>query len=169
MKETFKATKDRPTEPCREICGESRGTSRIQILATLVFISKTKYITSFIKNAIYDDSLPILRNNDDVFSGWKEHHVENFIEKQYVLLAPVLTFNSDISRHYCLHDKSRMPFLEHLECTSDGAHGKISKVRIHPDHQIWSPFPVMISSYLENITWAYTSSRTQTTQVTITP
>lgn len=81
MAQTFPPPEYKPAELRREICGESRRTSRVQILVILVLIGEVKYIKSFLDNAVYDYSLLILSDIPDVFTMWKPYYAESFCDK----------------------------------------------------------------------------------------
>ncbi|RSL56406.1 hypothetical protein CEP54_008831 [Fusarium duplospermum] len=129
-----------------KICGNGSEPRRIKILATLVLMEEVKYIRDFLDQDVCDDKLPLsLRSmkahfrkwGDGHVKNWKHSHIESFCERQYAVLAPV--FNFSTVKHHKFKPKHRMPFLERLESKGRGAHGMISRVRIHPDHQRWDP------------------------------
>ncbi|RSL50902.1 hypothetical protein CEP53_008632 [Fusarium sp. AF-6] len=121
----------------KQICGNRSEPRRMKILATLILIGKVRYIRSFLDQDVWDNQLPLIHDlNEPVFQGWKPNHVESFRERQYRVVAPVFDFTT--MNHGEFRLKAPMPFLERLEWKSRGAHGSISKVRIHPEHQCWN-------------------------------
>ncbi|KAI8680664.1 Protein kinase domain-containing protein [Fusarium sp. Ph1] len=120
----------------KKICGKRSEQRRIKILATLILIEKVKHILRFLEHDVWDEDLPLF-SDSAVFKGWKLGHVESFCHKQYVVLAPVFDFTT--MKHNKFGLSLRMPFLERLVWESRGAHGTISKARIHQDYQFWDP------------------------------
>ncbi|KAL2689151.1 hypothetical protein Neosp_003203 [[Neocosmospora] mangrovei] len=120
----------------KQICGNRSEPRRIKILATLILIEKVKHIQGFLKHDVWDDELPLPFDVDHaVFQDWKEGYVDSFCYRQYVVLAPVFDFTTMKHKKFGL--SLPMPFLERLAWELGGAHGKISKVRIHQDHHSW--------------------------------
>ncbi|KAF4813508.1 Mitogen-activated protein kinase 12 [Colletotrichum tropicale] len=122
----------------KDICGESENRRRIRIFAILMFINKPCYIAGFKKNDIWDDQLPLdAQTHGEIFQGWEPRDVWIFCKWQYKMLAPV--FDCTTTQHYQFSLKHPMPFLDELVFRQErsGAHGSVSKIRIHGDHQIW--------------------------------
>ncbi|RSL76302.1 hypothetical protein CEP51_010085 [Fusarium floridanum] len=135
--EALKTSETEAIEIRRKICGNRSEPRLIKVLATLILIEKVKYIRYFLDYNVYDDQLPLSPNySEAVFQNWKQSYIESFCERQYVVLAPVFDFRT--LNHYRFGPKIPMPFLERLD-SQRGAHGTISRVRIHPDHQRWDP------------------------------
>ncbi|UPK91572.1 hypothetical protein LCI18_002507 [Fusarium solani-melongenae] len=136
--DALQVTKTDAIEMKKKICGKRSEPRRIKILATLILIEKVKHIRRFLDHDVWDDDLPLSPNfSDPIFQSWKPGHVESFCNRQYVVLAPIFDFTTMEHNNFVLN--SRMPFLERLVWERRGAHGTISKVRIHQDHQFWNP------------------------------
>lgn len=115
------------------IWGRRDAIRRIQILGTLILIGKVKYIDYFYQNNLFDEDLPLSKPGDGAFRKWKPQRVEQFCERQYVLLAPKFIFST--GKHHKFDHRQRLPFLNQLDWREGGgAHGKVSKVQIHHDH-----------------------------------
>ncbi|WAO87251.1 Protein kinase domain-containing protein [Fusarium falciforme] len=136
--DALQLTKTDAIEIKKKICGKRSEPRRIRILATLILIEKVKHIRRFLDHNVWDDNLPLFPDfSEAVFQGWKPGHVESFCHRQYVVLAPIFDFTTMEHNKFGLNH--RMPFLERLVWECRGAHGTISKVRIHKDHQFWDP------------------------------
>jgi hypothetical protein len=118
----------------QEIIGERGTGERLKIFATLLRMNKAKRLADFINTTVYDHHLP-LSNSSEVFRGWSSLTSEYFIKYQYVFLPPTIDF--DCMQHKKFHSSTRMPFLDLLDGKERGAHGQVSKVRIHKDYQKW--------------------------------
>lgn len=124
----------KPPITLEAISGNTKLTSRLKILATLIHLGKTKRLHDFIAFNIWDGDLP-LADSDDIFKQWSEPSCEGFVKWQYLFLAPVIDF--ECMEHKEFPSLIRMPFLDLLNGLDKGAHGQVSKVRIHQDYQRW--------------------------------
>lgn len=117
-----------------DICGKSKDQKRIKILTILLLLEKLQYIVEFLQHEIFDNQLPLQRNSE-LFGNWRRPDIDNFLDRQYVVLAPVLDFTT--MDHKSFPHGTPMPFLIPLEWTSQGRHGQVCKVKIHDQHQEW--------------------------------
>ncbi|KAK2752915.1 protein kinase domain-containing protein [Colletotrichum kahawae] len=123
----------------QQILGVQHNSKRIKIFAILVLIEEPAYIATFINHGIWDKELPLESGrHTELFSLWKEGHVDHFCQTQHSVLAPVLDF-ATTEGHYNFDQKIRMPFLDPLKWSQGGANGLVSVVRIHDKHQKWGP------------------------------
>lgn len=133
--EALQNDENEATEIRKKMCKMQFEPSRIKILATLILIRKAKYIRHFLDHGICDDKLPLLPDHP-VFRDWKASYVDSFYDRQFVVFVPVFDFRT--LKHCEFHAKAHMPYLERLKWEAGGAHGTISKIRIHPDHRRWT-------------------------------
>ncbi|KAF4337520.1 hypothetical protein FBEOM_8618 [Fusarium beomiforme] len=119
-----------------QIDGTQSNLGRYRILATLLLVDKIKYLGYFVHLNIWDVNLP-LSDTHIIFGKyhWKDHAIEGFLEKQYLFLPHIIDF--DCMKHVKLNSDIRMPFLDLLDGQKRGAHGQVSKVRIHEQYQKW--------------------------------
>lgn len=117
-----------------EIFNTSRDASRLKILATLVYHGQANRLYDFIHSNIWDSDLPVADSNR-VFKDWPELSCDGFVARQYLFLAPVIDF--ECMEHKLFEGPIPMPFLDLLDGPDEGAHGQVSKVRIHQDYQEW--------------------------------
>ncbi|GKU07334.1 unnamed protein product [Fusarium langsethiae] len=113
-------------------------TGLLKILATLVCIQRTKRLHDFIRFSVWDDHLP-LTDSSEVLEDWSDLSCEGFVSKQYLFLPQVINF--ECMEHQEFPSSIRMPFLDPLRGLDKGAHGQVSKVRIHKDYQRWGERP----------------------------
>ncbi|KIL90353.1 hypothetical protein FAVG1_06083 [Fusarium avenaceum] len=118
----------------KDICGKGKTQKRIKILTILSLMEQPQYIKDFLKHGVFDDQLPI-RSAAELFSDWRLPDADNFYNRQYVVLAPVLDFTT--MDHKSFSPGTPMPFLIPLEWNSEGRHGQVCKVKIHDQHQNW--------------------------------
>jgi hypothetical protein len=118
----------------QDICGEGKPQKLIKILTILSLIEEPQYIIEFLKYGVFDDQLPITPAAE-LFSKWRLPDADNFYNRQYVVLAPVLDFTT--MDHKTFAPGIPMPFLNPLAWTSQGRHGQVCKVKIHDQHQKW--------------------------------
>ncbi|KAH6953784.1 kinase-like domain-containing protein [Ilyonectria sp. MPI-CAGE-AT-0026] len=118
--------------PQGPIWGKRHAPRRIKILATLILIGKVEYLDYFCQKDIFDKDLPLPKPGDGASQTWEEHLVDLFSERQHVLLAP--RFLLGVGEHHKFSHTQRLPFLTRLDWKYGGAHGRVSKVRIHDDH-----------------------------------
>ncbi|KAJ4005493.1 hypothetical protein NW766_011042 [Fusarium irregulare] len=106
------------------IFNDTRGTGRLRILATLLYIGRTKALHEFVSFNIWDDALPLSKSKApfvDLEGIW----LKGFVEDQYIFLPQVIDF--ECMKHKKLRDPIRMPFLNPLVDPEEGAHGVVSK------------------------------------------
>ncbi|RGP77017.1 kinase domain-containing [Fusarium longipes] len=106
---------DKPRVNPKAIFDDTRETGRLKILATLIYIERTKTLDEFVTSNIWDGALPLPRSSP-VFSNWKGAWSREFVEGQYLFLPQMIDFDLD---------------------PNEGAHGVVTKVRIHQDYQKW--------------------------------
>ncbi|KAJ4246834.1 hypothetical protein NW762_013386 [Fusarium torreyae] len=125
---------DKPTVSLDTIFDDTRDTGRLKILATLIYIGRTKALYEFVTSNIWDDALPLSKSSP-LFTDWKWLWLGAFVERQYLFLPQVIDF--ECMEHKRFNGSIRMPFLNPLVDPEEGAHGAVSKVRIHQDYQKW--------------------------------
>ena len=126
-------------------------TTRRKIFAILVMVGKVPAIVDFIKNGIYDSSLPFLFHDGsgdragsyDVyrklkgqngkpdketkisfFEDWKDHDLDSFRTNQWQFLAPYFILVSKDNNkviHFPLEDRSVLPFIEDIKTSEPPA------------------------------------------------
>ncbi|GAP89950.1 putative protein kinase [Rosellinia necatrix] len=127
-----------------------------KIFAILVLIEKVDAVQEFIREGIDDGDLPFENLELDgrtetfelgrkpgqgkssytlkCFSSFTQRNLVNFEDCQWAMLAP--TFDRPRRKnvqHHNLKNQTILPFLEEEE-VSEGGFGRISRVKIHPDH-----------------------------------
>ncbi|KAJ4111441.1 hypothetical protein NW768_011794 [Fusarium equiseti] len=125
---------DKPRVTLDAIFNDTIGTGRLKILATLIYIERTKTLHEFVTSNVWDHDLP-LRKSSEFFNDWKGPWSRVFVEQQHLFLPQVIDF--ECMEHKKFVDSIRMPFLNPLVDPKEGAHGAVSKVRIHQDYQRW--------------------------------
>ena len=125
---------EKPRISLAEVLNETKGTGRLKILATLIYIEKTQPLYEFVASDVWDDALP-LSSSHVFFSRRKGAWPREFLGGQYLFLPQTIDF--ECMEHKELHGSIRMPFLNPLDEQKAGAHGAVSKVRIHQDYQSW--------------------------------
>ncbi|KAK2611999.1 hypothetical protein QQS21_001964 [Conoideocrella luteorostrata] len=145
-------------EPGHHILGHDGGSERLRILATLVYIERPDCIHDFIRHGICDQDLP-LKERTDCFNGLGQRGFEEFSSKQYLMLAPILTF--DPNEHVKFDRRCPMPYLEPLDWSEGmrGGGGVVAKIQIHKHHQDWRLHPN--SDYQNNPYYAVKKLETQ--------
>ncbi|RYC59326.1 hypothetical protein CHU98_g6896 [Xylaria longipes] len=127
-----------------------------KIFTILVLIEKADTIQEFLREGIHDGDLPLMKLERDgkpgifefgrkseegkaahslkCFKGFSRMNFMNFEDYQWAVLAPIFgrPRPKDV-RHYNLEDQTILPFIEEEE-VSEGGFGRISRVKIHPDH-----------------------------------
>lgn len=120
----------------------------LKVFATLILIGQVKRITQFLQLGVHDEMLPLtLKSNADLFQNWGPPDIEVFCDRQYTFIAPI--FNFTTMQHFEWDVLVRMPFLEPLNWETGGAHGQVSKVKIHPQHQAWET-PLVRLNFLKH-------------------
>ncbi len=133
---------------------ERRGKSFRKVFATLLLIEWPGEIRKFIEEGVCDADLPLRKSEEcgknarafslyrkdapgvslKCFEGWKRATVEQFERYQWKLVAPFFSRGEDdTTRHWVFQDEVILPFI-HQEHAHSGAHGKVFKVKIHPEH-----------------------------------
>jgi hypothetical protein len=117
-----------------------------KIFAILVFIGEPRAIVDLLQEGLTDEHLPLSASPDqhDIapvsvhgttfmsFFGWEnEGRVAEFLEKQWLVQAPVL---DTTGKHIVLDPKCALPFLDVAEM-SVGDSPTVFKGKIHPAHQ----------------------------------
>jgi hypothetical protein len=117
-----------------------------KIFAILVFIGEPCAIVDLLQEGLTDEHLPLSASPDqhDIapvsvhgktfmsFFGWEnEPRVAEFLEKQWLVQAPVL---DTTGKHIVLDPKCALPFLD-VARISVGEFIRVSKGKIHPAHQ----------------------------------
>ncbi|KAI1108977.1 kinase-like domain-containing protein [Nemania sp. NC0429] len=136
-----------------KICAE--GKSCQKIFTILALIEKADTIVEFLDEGVHDGDLPLIKLDKagrpglfelgrksktgtaqplECFRSFSRINVINFEDYQWAVLAPVFDrpHKKDVS-HYDLEDPVILPFTEEEE-VSEGGFGRISRVKIHPDH-----------------------------------
>ncbi|KAH7174220.1 kinase-like domain-containing protein [Fusarium flagelliforme] len=124
----------KPKVNLNAIFDDTNRTERLKILATLIYIEKTKSLHDFITSNVWDNHLP-LSTSSGVFSNWKGAWSKEFVGGQYMFLPQKIDF--ECMEHKEFHESTRMPFLNPLVDPREGAHGVVTKVRIHHEYQEW--------------------------------
>ncbi|CEI60313.1 unnamed protein product [Fusarium venenatum] len=125
---------EKPTINLDAIFDNAKRTGRLKILATLIYIKKTKRLHNFIAFNVWDDDLP-LADSSEILKDWSELSCDGFVLKQHLFLPQVIDF--ECMKHQLFPSSIRMPFLDPLNGPDKGAHGQVSKVRIHENYQRW--------------------------------
>lgn len=118
-----------------DICGKFKAQKRVTIFTILLLLGKLQYIAEFLKYEIFDDQLPLQRSSE-LFGRQRRPDIDNFLDQQYAVLAPVLDFTT--MDHKTFPHGTPMPFLIPFGWTSQGRqgrHGQVCKVKIHDQHQ----------------------------------
>ncbi|KAF4463390.1 serine threonine kinase [Fusarium albosuccineum] len=121
-----------------------------KVLAILALMNETGAMKDLINEDICDEDLPLCRNGDkgdsefDIlvspgggkrfisFSSWpKKTRVAEFLEKQWVVQAPIL---DGTGQHIVLNWKCPLPLIECIRMAQGGS-GVVSKAKFHPAHQ----------------------------------
>jgi serine/threonine protein kinase len=153
----------------REICRETeitRNNKRLiksyrKIFALLVLVDATSSIPLFLEEDVSDLELPMTLVKLEGTGGhyrqgdpyqkplkcfkhkmWSPFKLEEFQEKQWLMLAPFFSKDGGAIKHYVLQDEHILPFLP-LTSTDEasghigyktGGYGKVLMVRIHDEH-----------------------------------
>ena len=125
---------EKPSITLGEVFSTSRDVGRLKILATLVYDGQANRLSDFVDSNIWDNDLPVTDSNG-VFKDWPELFCDAFVARQYLFLAPIIDF--ECMKHEVFEGPIPMPFLDLLNGPDKGAHGQVSKVRIHQDYQKW--------------------------------
>ncbi|KAI0439232.1 kinase-like protein [Xylaria telfairii] len=125
-----------------------------KIFAILVLIEKADSILEFLREGVHDGDLPLMKlelGNKTVefgrkpsegkdphplkcFKNFSRMNLMNFEDCQWAMLAPIFGRPSQEDvEHHDLEDLIVLPFTEGEE-VSEGGFGRISRVKIHPDH-----------------------------------
>ncbi|KAI0903661.1 kinase-like domain-containing protein [Ustulina deusta] len=118
-----------------KVLGYKGNASYIQIFATLLLISKVKYIQYFVRENICDENLPLVCC-DNLFTRLnpcKSGHIDTFCRLQWEVIVPVFDFSLDEIPIETYESETRLPFVK-CKDTSEGGHGKIIEVEIHQSH-----------------------------------
>ncbi|KAI6750623.1 hypothetical protein HG530_014519 [Fusarium avenaceum] len=134
LDEAYKKDRSKTRILLHQIEGTKSKSGRYKILATLLLLDKIKYLRYFVHSHVWDDNLP-LSETHMIFNNWKELTIDGFLDKQYIFLPHIIDF--DCMQHIKLRSDIRMPFLDLLDGKKRGAHGQVSKVRIHKQYQKW--------------------------------
>ena len=139
-----------------------------KVFAVLVIIGEAQAIEALLQEGITDKHLPLSRRgddeNDDVlvshdgkafpsFSQWEDDiRVDEFLDKQWIVQAPVLEYSSDELK---FSNKHAMPFLAAIKVTHT-RFSSVWKTNIHPAHQRGFPvsFAVLIDfQHAKRVRW----------------
>jgi hypothetical protein len=125
-----------------------------KVFATLLLIERPGEIRKFIEEGVCDADLPLRKSKESgknaktfslyrrdapgvslkCFERWKRATLEKFERYQWKLVAPFFSRGEDDkARHWLFQDEVILPFT-HQEHAHSGAHGKVFKVKIHPEH-----------------------------------
>ncbi|KAI0189908.1 kinase-like domain-containing protein [Astrocystis sublimbata] len=112
-----------------------------KVFAILVMIHKPQFITYFIAADINDANLPLECDEPTLrlFKLKNPHcHRDEFCEKQWLVLAPLLKFTQDKVRMEAFDYKIVLPFLKLQRSGRGGEPGDdvVCKVQVHPSHAI---------------------------------
>lgn len=146
----------RTSEYARTICrfresDEHDGkTSNRKIFAILALMDRIVDAPFFVDARFSDRDLPIENVHNFAFrtctgekekvfkvpGDWKPHNVDSFINYQEHVMAPFFELDSDSVAFYNLNERSVLPFIEDERShrRTDGFHGSVYRVKIHPDH-----------------------------------
>ncbi|KAF4448954.1 kinase-like protein [Fusarium austroafricanum] len=136
LNEAYTKDKSKTLISPAQIVGTESNLGRYKILAALLLIHKIKYISHFVYSNVWDVDLPI-SGAHRIFENhkWTDLAIDGFLAKQYLFLPYIIDF--DCMQHVKLNSNIRMPFLDLLDGKKRGAHGQVSKVRIHKQYQKW--------------------------------
>lgn len=137
-----------------KFCAE--GKSYRKIFTILALIEKADTIPEFLREGVHDGDLPLMKLEKDgkpgifklgrksqegkaayplrCFKTFSRINFLNFEDYQWAVLAPIFDrpHKNDVN-YYDLDDPVILPFMEEEE-VSEGGFGRISRVKIHPDH-----------------------------------
>lgn len=124
-----------------------------KVFAVLALIGQEHTISDLIKDNITDKDLPLVPSSRDEsvlvskeppegetgkefssFKTWDERRVSDFLEKQWLVLAPILDVTG---KELNLDPKCPLPIKE-IELMVRGHGVFVHKARLHPAHQLWS-------------------------------
>ena len=118
-----------------------------KVFAILVLMGEPRYIKDLLQEGLKDEHLPLQSKRGDnpnvlvsvhgttfkSFDTWKnEARVGEFLEKQWLVLAPVL---DPTGKHIILDTKCALPFQCIDQKTDRGALSIVYKGTVHPAHQ----------------------------------
>lgn len=125
-------------------------TSHRKIFAILALMDRIVDAPFFVDGGFSDRDLPVenVRNlafrtctggnekDFEVPNNWKPHNLDSFINYQEHVMAPFFELDSDSVAFYNLNERSVLPFIEDERShrRTDGLHGSVYRVKIHPDH-----------------------------------
>lgn len=134
-----------------------------------IIIEKADSILKFLSEGVRDADLPLMKLELDgkpgifkfgrkpergkashplkCFQGFTRMNFINFENCQWAVLAPIFRCPSRKNvDHYCLEDQTILPFTEE-EDVYEGGFGRVSRIRIHPDHHHFDPSKVCTISF----------------------
>jgi hypothetical protein len=133
-----------------------------KILAILYLIKRPSKIRMFVKVGLRDCHLPLKKTqhpsgtdrsvtltsqNTPEAPGVRfvrGEDAEEFLERQWSVLAPVFVGSHETVPHIDLEDNSILPFLSETIIAKEGGSSKVFKAKIHPDHHHLSETDVCI-------------------------
>jgi hypothetical protein len=116
-----------------------------RVFAILLLMDETSAIRSLLADGLTDNELPLFpetaQGSDNTlvsfdgrhfpsFRRWKESRVNDFLAKQWLVLAPVFDTSG---RHFALNPQCAMPFIASDEI-SGGAFSFVHKCELHRAH-----------------------------------
>lgn len=131
-----------------------------KVFAVLILIGEESKISDLIYNdGITDDHLPLVLEYDGAmimsrhsskrfhsFKSWDARRVRDFLDWQWVVLAPVLDMTDKHGKHIILDPKCPLP-IENSVLKERGSHVSLYQAHLHPAHQL-CPHGVSITPYL---------------------
>jgi hypothetical protein len=133
-----------------------------RVMTILFLMKRPSKIRLFVKSGLRDDHLPFKKTqlpgvaNRSValtsrnvprapsMEFAKPEDADEFLDRQWLVLAPMFSQSDGIIRHYDFEQETILPFLPETTIAKKGGSSKVIKAKIHPDHHNLSQAKVSI-------------------------